>query len=129
MHRKENMEIPVNVTVAVHGIVQYTRERVPIHQSSEILEYRTMSEKSGQITFMTGMTLPEVYGTFSSHQVQIGLTVPATEEEVENFEKTLEPYLDRAMIYSRRVLNAVLVSLGKPEKFNLPKLEDGQEES
>ena len=76
-------------------------------------------EDTGKITFATGMKLPQVYGTYSSHEVSIGLTIPATREEVDNFEEVVEGYLERAMVYQRRVLNAVLTSLGKDEVFDI----------
>jgi hypothetical protein len=123
------MEIPVEVTVSIFGNLRYSDEHVEILLTTHILEYRTMSDESGEISFNTGMTLPEVYGKYSSHSVHIGLKMPASKEELDSFENTLEPYLDRAMVYSRKVINQVLVSLEKPEKFSLPEIVDGEKES
>jgi hypothetical protein len=77
------------------------------------------NESTGRINFTTGMKLPAIYGPYSSHEITIGLSIPADRSELENFEEVVSDYLERTMLFQRKVINAVCSDLEIDEIFEV----------
>lgn len=107
-------EVTLTITVSKKDTTYSKLE--PIH-TEKIILMSCKQQKPATVTFSNSMTIPGVYGDYSSHNVGITLSIPTTEEELDNFESVCDDYLQRSHVYIRNVINNICVAQGKPAPF------------
>lgn len=88
------------------------------HETTELGP--TRSAENGSVSFSTDVTVPEIFGAYSSIRVSVGVTVPADTAHlrtVKDLETVLEPYSDMVAEYVAGTIDKAFTSLGKPSPF------------
>ena len=74
--------------------------------------------KPCQITVKNGLTIPSMYGDYSSHQVHVEVSIPATQKEVdEELTEICDKYLELSSPFLRDTINEICASQGKEHFF------------
>lgn len=115
MSPKTYKNIQVRVTVSYKDSPRGSKY-TPIASVTETI---AMTEtKDCQLAVRNGLTIPQMYGDFSSHQVQIEVTIPVSQEEVDSgLEKITEKYLQLSMPVLTKTINKICLAQGKDEFF------------
>jgi len=74
----------------------------------------------GSVTFSTDMTVPDIFGSYSSIRVSVGISVPANTAAIrttEDLAQILDSYSDIVAEYAIGTINKAFTGTGKPAPF------------